>query len=30
MYVKDGQIAEAEAAKGNARILSLGGRVVRD
>jgi predicted Zn-dependent protease len=30
MYVKDGQIAEAEAAKANARILSLGGRVVRD
>jgi len=30
MYVKDGQIAEAEEAKGNARILSLGGKVVRD
>ena len=30
MYVKDGQIAEAEHAKGNARILSLGGRVVKD
>lgn len=30
MYVRDGQIAEAESAKGNARILSLGGRVVRD
>ena len=29
MYVKNGQIAEAEDAKGNARILSLGGRVVR-
>ncbi len=29
MYVRDGNIAEAEAAKGNARILSLGGRVVR-
>ena len=29
MYVQDGQIAEAEAAKGNARILSLGGRVVK-
>lgn len=27
MYVQDGQIAEAEAAKGNARILSLGGKV---
>lgn len=30
MYVKDGQIAEAEDAKGKARILSLGGKVVRD
>ena len=30
MYVKDGQIAEAEHAKGNARILSLGGKVVKD
>ncbi len=30
MYVKDGQIAEAESAKGNARILSLGGRVVKE
>lgn len=30
MYVKDGQIAEAEDAKGKARILSLGGRVVKD
>lgn len=30
MYVRDGQIGEAEFAKGNARILSLGGRVVRD
>jgi tetratricopeptide (TPR) repeat protein len=30
LYVKDGQIAEAEAAKGNARILSLGGKVLRD
>ncbi|MGK0186409.1 MAG: Flp pilus assembly protein TadD [Verrucomicrobiales bacterium] len=29
MYVKNGQIAEAEDAKGNARILSLGGRVVK-
>jgi len=27
MYVQDGQIAEAEAAKGNARILSLGGKI---
>ncbi len=30
MYVRDGNIPEAEFAKGNARILSLGGRVVRD
>ncbi len=30
MYVKAGQIAEAEDAKGKARILSLGGKVVRD
>ena len=30
MYVKDGQIAEAEDAKGKARILSLGGKIVRD
>lgn len=30
MYVRDGQIAEAEDAKGNARILSLGGRVVKE
>ncbi|MDB6133402.1 MAG: nrfG [Verrucomicrobiales bacterium] len=29
LYVKMGNIAEAEAAKGNARILSLGGRVAR-
>ncbi|MGE9270727.1 MAG: tetratricopeptide repeat protein [Verrucomicrobiales bacterium] len=29
MYVRDGNIAEAEAAKGNARILSLGGKVDR-
>lgn len=27
--VKLGNIAEAEAAKGNARILSLGGRIVK-
>lgn len=27
MYVQDEQIAEAEFAKGNARILSLGGKV---
>ena len=30
MYVKDGNIPEAEAAKANARILSLGGKVVRE
>jgi predicted Zn-dependent protease len=30
MYVKAGNIAEAEAAKANARILSLGGRIVRE
>jgi Flp pilus assembly protein TadD len=30
MYVKDGRIAEAEDAKGKARILSLGGKVVRE
>ncbi len=29
MYVRYGQIAEAETAKGNARILSLGGKVMR-
>jgi Flp pilus assembly protein TadD len=30
MYVQDGQIMQAEDAKGRARILSLGGRIVRD
>ncbi|MDB6120701.1 MAG: nrfG [Verrucomicrobiaceae bacterium] len=30
MYVKAGQIAEAEDAKGKARILSLGGKMVRE
>lgn len=30
MYVQNGQIAEAEDAKANARILSLGGKVVRE
>lgn len=30
IHVKMGNIAEAEAAKGNARILSLGGRIVKD
>ena len=29
MYVRNGQIAEAEDAKGKARILSLGGKVVK-
>lgn len=29
MYVRDGQIAEAEHAKGNARVLSMGGKVTR-
>ena len=29
VHVKLGNIAEAESAKGNARILSLGGRIVR-
>ncbi len=28
MYVRDGNIPEAEAARGNARILSLGGKIV--
>ena len=30
MYVSNGQIAEAEDAKGKARILSLGGKVQKD
>ncbi len=30
MYVRDGNIPEAETAKGNARILSLGGKIVRE
>lgn len=30
IHVKMGDIAGAETAKGNARILSLGGRIVRD
>ncbi|MES2705330.1 MAG: hypothetical protein V4726_01890 [Verrucomicrobiota bacterium] len=30
LHVKMGNIPEAEAAKGNARILSLGGRIVRE
>jgi predicted Zn-dependent protease len=30
MYVQDGQIGAAEDAKANARILSLGGRIVKE
>ncbi len=30
MYVKEGRIADAEDAKSKARILSLGGRVVKE
>ena len=30
MYVQDGQIAEAEAAKQNATVLSLGGKIAKD
>lgn len=30
MYVQDQQIAEAEDAKAKARILSLGGKIVRE
>jgi predicted Zn-dependent protease len=30
MYVTNRQIAEAEDAKGKARILSLGGKIVKD
>ncbi len=30
MYVQDGQIAQAEDAKGRARILSLGGKIVQE
>ncbi|MFT4176093.1 MAG: tetratricopeptide repeat protein [Luteolibacter sp.] len=30
IYVRDGNIPEAEAAKANARILSLGGKVVKE
>ncbi len=30
MFVRDGRIAEAEDAKGKARILSLGGKIVKD
>ena len=30
MFVRDGRIAEAEDAKSKARILSLGGKIVKD
>jgi predicted Zn-dependent protease len=30
MYMKDGQIAEAEAAKSNAAVLGLGGKIVKE
>lgn len=30
MYVREGRIGEAEDAKGKARILSLGGKIVRE
>lgn len=30
MYVQDGQIGEAEDAKSKARILSLGGKIVKE
>ena len=30
MYVQDGRIGEAEDAKSNARILSLGGKIVKE
>ena len=30
MYMKDGQIKEAEAAKSNAAVLGLGGKVVKE
>jgi tetratricopeptide (TPR) repeat protein len=30
MYVRDGNIPDAEMAKGNARILSLGGRIAKE
>ncbi|HUF63408.1 MAG TPA: tetratricopeptide repeat protein [Verrucomicrobiales bacterium] len=30
MFVRDGRIAEAEDAKAKARILSLGGKIVKD
>ena len=30
IYMQDGQIVQAEDAKGRARILSLGGRIVKE
>jgi len=30
MYMKDGQIKEAELAKSNAAVLGLGGKIVKD
>ena len=30
MYVKDGKIAEAEAAKANATVLSIGGKIKKE
>ena len=30
MYMKDGQIAEAEAAKSNATIIGIGGKINPD
>ena len=30
MYMKDGQIAEAEAAKSNATVIGIGGKVKKD
>ena len=30
MYMKDGQIAEAEAAKSNATIIGIGGKIKPD
>jgi hypothetical protein len=30
LHVRMGQIAEAETAKANARILSLGGKIARE
>lgn len=30
MYMRDGQIKEAEAAKSNAAVLGIGGKIVKD